>query len=103
MAISAAHGRSTRRWRRIRADAIAGGTAPCIVCGHTGTDTGGHKEARSKRPELAEVRANVGAIHGDAGCPTCQRKCNNEMGNKSLAEMVELNTSRDWFVDGEPC
>lgn len=95
--ISASKGRSTRRWRKIRAATLADSTI-CIVCGHSGADTADHIQARSTHPELAETRSNTAPIHGVDGCPTCLRKCNNEKGARPLADVVQLDTSRDWFA-----
>lgn len=97
MTISKAHGRSTRTFRRIRARVLSESDT-CIVCGHGGADTGGHLISRKDAPELAEDADNLAPIHGVDGCPTCARRCNNEMGSGTLAEVVQLNTSRDWFA-----
>jgi 5-methylcytosine-specific restriction endonuclease McrA len=97
--ISASRGRSTRRWRKLRAAVLADSTV-CVVCGHGGADAVDHLEARAVRPELAESRSNLGAIHGADGCPTCLRKCNSEKAARPLADVVQLDCSRDWFA---PC
>jgi len=95
--ISAARGRSTRRWRKLRAQTLDASNT-CSVCGHAGADAVDHIQARSTHPELAEIRDNVAPIHGVNGCPVCLRKCNSEKGNRPLDALVQLNCSRDWFA-----
>jgi hypothetical protein len=97
--ISASRGRSTRRWRRLRAE-VLGASDVCILCGHMGASDVDHLQARATHPELAETRSNLGAIHGVGGCPTCGRKCNAEKGARPLGDLLGLNSSRDWFA---PC
>jgi hypothetical protein len=87
---------STRRWRTLRADTLDQSDI-CMLCGHPGSQQGGHRQPRATHPHLALDPTNVGPIHGHEGCPTCGRKCNQEQGAKSLDQMVDLNTSRDWF------
>ena len=96
-AISSARGRSTRRWRSLRVSVLAESTI-CILCGHVGSQDVDHLLSRATHPRLAEARSNLAPIHGAAGCPTCGRQCNNEKGTRPLADLVQLNPSRDWFV-----
>lgn len=93
---TATHVLSSRRWRTLRADTLAK-TDICILCGHGGSTQGGHKLPRATHPHLALDPTNVGSIHGPEGCPTCGRQCNQEQGATPLDQMMDLNTSRDWF------
>jgi 5-methylcytosine-specific restriction endonuclease McrA len=94
--ISAARGRSTRRFRRLRQETLAGPDA-CIVCGHGGTDSADHVISRAMAPELAEDPDNLAPCHHEP-CPTCGQRCNRLKGTRPLAEVVQLNCSRDWFA-----
>lgn len=95
-ASTAANVINTRRWRNLRAAVLEDSTI-CMLCGHPGSQQGGHRLARATHPELALDPANVGPIHGHEGCPTCGRQCNQEQGATPLDQMLDLNTSRDWF------
>ena len=96
MTISEATGRSTRTFRRLRAQVLAESDI-CVVCGHGGSDAVDHLTARSVDPSMAEDVDNLAPIHGNDGCPTCKRQCNREKGAGPLADVVRLKTSRDWF------
>jgi 5-methylcytosine-specific restriction endonuclease McrA len=94
--VSAAHGRSTRRWRKIRAETLADSDV-CVVCGHGAADSGDHMIPRALAPELAEDPDNIGPCHHEP-CPVCGQRCNRLKGTRSLADVVRLKTSRDWFA-----
>ena len=83
-------------YRKRRAQVLAASDV-CIVCGHGAADAVDHiipvgKGGARKDPD------NLAPIHGNAGCPVCLRKCNNEKGDRPLAEVVQLHTSVDWFA-----
>jgi 5-methylcytosine-specific restriction endonuclease McrA len=69
----------------------------CIVCGHDGADAVDHVHPVSKGGARLDPD-NLAPIHGNAGCPVCLRKCNNEKGDRPLADVVQLVTSVDWFA-----
>jgi 5-methylcytosine-specific restriction endonuclease McrA len=94
---SRSHGRTTRRFRRLRSETLDESTI-CIVCGHDGADSADHIIALSVDPELAEDADNLGPCH-HRPCPVCGRQCNNEKGTRPLADVVHLRTSEDWFTD----
>lgn len=94
MPISPQRGRSTRTFRRIRAQTLAESTI-CVVCAHPGSDAVDHIVARSVDPGLAEDADNLAPIHHEP-CSTCGRRCNREKGTRTLASMRTLRTSRTW-------
>jgi len=69
----------------------------CIVCGHSAADAVDHIHPVSKGGARMDPD-NLAPIHGNAGCPVCLRKCNNEKGDRPLADVVQLHTSVDWFA-----
>jgi 5-methylcytosine-specific restriction endonuclease McrA len=69
----------------------------CIVCGHGGADAVDHIQPVS-RGGARQDPGNLAPIHGVAGCSVCLRKCNSEKGARSLAEVMQLRTSIDWFA-----
>lgn len=83
-------------YRQMRARLLAASDV-CIVCGHGGSDTADHVIPVSKGGARLDPE-NLAPIHGNAGCPVCLRKCNNEKGDKPLAEVTQLVTSVDWFA-----
>ena len=95
--LSNAAGRSSRPFRRMRRG-ILGASDVCVVCGHGGADSVDHVEPIADRPDLAEDPSNLAPCHHEP-CPTCGQRCNNVKGTKALADVVVINTSRDWFVD----
>jgi rRNA maturation endonuclease Nob1 len=95
--VSASTGRSTRPFRRARAQVLAESDI-CAICGHPGARTGGHDIARAVDITMAEDPDNIVPVHGTGNlCPTCGRNCNREQGTKPLAAMRStLKTSQDW-------
>ncbi|GII89639.1 hypothetical protein Ssi03_76290 [Sphaerisporangium siamense] len=87
---------ATYEYRKTRARILATSTV-CIVCGHGGSDAVDHIVA-VKRGGARLDPQNMAPIHGVDGCPVCLRKCNNEKGDKPLAEVRRLVTSRDWYA-----
>ncbi len=83
-------------YRQMRARILAESDI-CIVCGHAAADAVDHIIPRSKGGARMDPD-NLAPIHGNAGCPVCLRKCNNEKGDKPLASVVQLRTSVDWFA-----
>jgi len=83
-------------YRQIRARVLAASDV-CIVCGHVAADAVDHIIARAKGGARKDPD-NLAPIHGNAGCPVCLRKCNNEKGDRPLADVVQLHTSVDWFA-----
>lgn len=83
-------------YRKIRARILAESDV-CIVCGHTASDAVDHITPVS-RGGARKDPDNLAPIHGVLGCPTCGRKCNNEKGDKPLAQVLTLVTSRDWYA-----
>jgi len=83
-------------YRRIRGRILAESDV-CIVCGHGAADAVDHIHPVSKGGAPLDPD-NLAPIHGTAGCPVCLRKCNNEKGNRPLADVVQLRTSVDWFA-----
>jgi 5-methylcytosine-specific restriction endonuclease McrA len=88
------HGRGTRRWKYVIRPSVLAESDVCIWCGHAGAMTVDHIIPIAVAPELAEVRSNLGAIHGQEGCPVCPprysrrtksmqpRRCNLEKGKR---------------------
>lgn len=96
MTISASHGRSTRPFRRARAEILAESDT-CAICGHSGARTAGHIVARAIDPEQAQNKDNLVPLHGATNrCPVCSRNCNGEQGTRPLAAMRRLKTSQAW-------
>ena len=83
-------------FRQLRARILAASDV-CIVCGHNAADAVDHIQPVSKGGARMDPD-NLAPIHGNAGCPVCLRKCNNEKGDKPLADVVQLVTSVDWFA-----
>ena len=83
-------------FRQLRARILAASDV-CIVCGHGAADAVDHIHPVSKGGARMDPD-NLAPIHGNAGCPVCLRKCNNEKGDKPLADVVQLVTSVDWFA-----
>jgi 5-methylcytosine-specific restriction endonuclease McrA len=83
-------------YRKLRAQVLAASDV-CIVCGHGAADAVDHIIPRSKGGARKDPD-NLAPVHGNAGCPVCLRKCNNEKGDKPLAAVVQLHTSVDWFA-----
>ncbi|NUL03588.1 HNH endonuclease [Streptomyces lunaelactis] len=83
-------------FRKIRARILAESDV-CIVCGHGAADAVDHVQPVSKGGAKLDPD-NLAPIHGVDGCPTCGRKCNNEKGDKPLASVTRLVTSRDWYA-----
>ena len=83
-------------YRKLRAQVLAASDV-CIVCGHGAADAVDHIIARAKGGARKDPD-NLAPIHGNAGCSVCLRKCNNEKGDRPLAEVVQLVTSVDWFA-----
>ncbi|MEU0809525.1 HNH endonuclease [Streptomyces sp. NPDC005970] len=83
-------------FRKIRARVLAESDV-CIVCGHGAAQAVDHIQPVSKGGAKLDPD-NLAPIHGVDGCSTCLRKCNNEKGNRSLAEVNKLVTSVDWFA-----
>lgn len=95
--VSKSRGRSTRTFRRIRAQILAESDA-CAICGHGGARVAGHDIAKAVAPELAEDIDNVFPMHGAGNrCPVCGRNCNGEQGTRPLAAMRStVRTSQAW-------
>lgn len=89
-------GRSGRPWQRARQRCLAISRV-CIWCGHDESQDVDHLIPLSRGGAPLD-QANLGPIHGVAGCPTCLRKCNQEKGDKTLDEARVLRTSRDWYA-----
>lgn len=95
-------GRKGRPWRRLRAQVLRESTAlgiGCVWCGHGGSQDVNHNIPRSKAPHLAMTRSNLSPIHGRDGCPTCSRRCNQELGARVVGVDVQvpaMSASRDW-------
>jgi len=83
-------------YRQVRARILAESDV-CIVCGHGAADAVDHVHPRSKGGAKLDPD-NLAPIHGVARCPICLRSCNSEKGARSLAEVVQLHTSVDWFA-----
>ncbi|OKK06428.1 hypothetical protein AMK26_10425 [Streptomyces sp. CB03234] len=83
-------------YRKARARVLAESDV-CIMCGHGQADATDHVIPVSKGGAQTDPD-NLAPIHGVDGCPVCGRKCNNDKGNKSLAELTRLVTSRDWYA-----
>ncbi|NUS74916.1 MAG: HNH endonuclease [Streptomyces sp.] len=83
-------------YRQMRARVLAESDV-CIVCGHGAADAVDHVRPVSKGGARLDPD-NLAPIHGTAGCPVCLRKCNNEKGDRPLADVVMLRTSVDWFA-----
>ncbi|MEU9285978.1 HNH endonuclease [Streptomyces sp. NPDC048275] len=83
-------------YRKVRARILAESDV-CIVCGHAAADAVDHIHPVSKGGAKVDPD-NLAPIHGNAGCPVCLRKCNNEKGDKALSEVTQLVTSVDWFA-----
>lgn len=83
-------------YRQVRARILAESDV-CILCGHGAADAVDHIHPVSKGGAKLDPD-NLAPIHGVNGCPVCLRKCNNEKGNRSLAEVQQLTTSVDWFA-----
>lgn len=94
--LSAATGRTTRRFRRQRARLLAESDI-CALCGHGGADSADHVVARSVDPALAEDEDNLQPMHHEP-CPTCGRRCQRDKADRPMAEVAQLKTSRDWFA-----
>lgn len=91
---------ATYAYRKIRARILATSNV-CIVCGHGGSDAVDHVIPVARGGARLDPQ-NMGPIHGVDGCPVCLRKCNNEKGDKPLAEVRRLVTSRDWYAGPQP-
>ncbi|MER5882705.1 HNH endonuclease [Streptomyces sp. NPDC001941] len=82
-------------YRKTRARVLAESDV-CILCGHGLADAVDHvipvARGGTSDPD------NLAPIHGVAGCPTCGRKCNSEKGDRPLAQVTRLKTSRDWYA-----
>lgn len=89
-------GRSTRPFRRARAQVLSDSDI-CCICGHPGSDSVDHTIPRSVSLELAEDADNLRPAHHEP-CPTCGQRCNRVRGTRPLSEVVRLETSRDWFA-----
>ncbi|OPC81820.1 HNH endonuclease [Embleya scabrispora] len=87
---------TSHAYRTLRASVLAEDDT-CVLCGHPGSDATDHLVPVS-RGGAAVDRDNLAPIHGVAGCPTCGRKCNNLKGNRPLAQVSRLVTSRDWYA-----
>jgi 5-methylcytosine-specific restriction endonuclease McrA len=83
-------------YRQIRTRILAESDV-CIVCGHGAADAVDHVHPVSKGGARLDPD-NLAPIHGNNGCPVCLRKCNNEKGDRPLADVVMLHTSIDWFA-----
>ncbi|MGA5486688.1 HNH endonuclease [Streptomyces pseudogriseolus] len=83
-------------FRQLRARTLAESDV-CIVCGHGASDAVDHVIPVSKGGARRDPD-NLAPIHGVTGCPTCLRKCNNEKGDRPLADVIQLRTSVDWFA-----
>ncbi|WP_411132713.1 HNH endonuclease [Streptomyces sp. 030-HV] len=83
-------------FRKLRAQVLAESDV-CLVCGHPGADAVDHMQPVSKGGARLDPD-NLAPIHGNAGCPVCLRKCNNEKGDKPLTAVTQLRTSVDWFA-----
>jgi hypothetical protein len=83
-------------YRQMRARLLAESDV-CIVCGHGASTAIDHVLPVSKGGSRLDPD-NLAPIHGNAGCPVCLRKCNNEKGDKPLSDVVQLHTSVDWFA-----
>lgn len=70
----------------------------CAMCGHGQADTADHNIPLSRGGSNA--LENLVPAHGVEGCPVCGRRCNQEKGDKTLAEFREggLKTSIDWYA-----
>ncbi|MEU9888662.1 HNH endonuclease [Sphaerisporangium sp. NPDC051011] len=83
-------------YRKLRTRILAESDV-CILCGHGSADAIDHVIPVARGGPRLDPD-NLAPIHGDNGCPTCARKCNNEKGNKLLSEVRTLVTSRDWYA-----
>ena len=83
-------------YRQMRARVLADSDV-CIVCGHGRADTADHVIPVARGGARRDPD-NLAPIHGVKGCPVCLRRCNNEKGDRPLAEVVQLVTSVDWFA-----
>lgn len=83
-------------FRQMRARVLARSDV-CIVCGHGHADAVDHIQPVSKGGARLDPD-NLAPIHGNAGCPVCLRKCNNEKGDKPIGAVTQLHTSIDWFA-----
>lgn len=95
--VSRSTGRSTRPFRRARAQVLDASDV-CVLCGHPGADSVDHTIPRSVNLDLAEDIDNLQPAHHEP-CPTCGQRCNRLRGTRPLAEVVRLETSRDWFAE----
>lgn len=90
-------GRSGRPWRRAQARVRRTKGDICYLCGHEGAQDVDHVESLASGGAPLDP-ANHEPIHGGDGCPTCGRKCNQEKGDRPLADVARLRTSRDWYL-----
>lgn len=83
--------RKARAWLLAESDV-------CAVCGHLGATTADHDIPLSRGGSNA--LENLVPAHGVDGCETCGRKCNQEKGERTLAEFKagQLQTSVDWYA-----
>lgn len=84
------------QYRKARARVLAESDT-CILCGHPGADAVDHLVPVARGGARTDPD-NLAPIHGVNGCPTCGRKCNNEKGDRPLAQVTRLATSRDWYA-----
>lgn len=87
----------SRRWRKLRA-AVLAQSDRCHICGHPGSQSVDHLEARADAPWRALDPSNVAPAHGVQGCPTCGRRCNQERGTgrRRRGQAAPFRTSRRW-------
>jgi hypothetical protein len=95
--MAASSGRKGRRWRRIRAEVLAGSTL-CHLCGHLGSGDVDHDPPREQLiadgldPENPiYLKPAHGALSRCAECGLC---CNQAKGTKR--HMRRTRTSREW-------
>ena len=85
----------TERWYRELKKQILAQNDTCILCGHSGADSIDHIVPVS-RGGAERDPSNWAPIH-NSPCPYCGRRCNREKGVKLIEEIIDNNTSRDWF------
>lgn len=61
----------------------------CHICGHDGSTDADHLTPLAIWPDQPLDPKLARPAHGVRGCPTCDRKCNQERGIKAIEDMVD--------------